>query len=454
MAKAVNNSEPAVMVIFGITGDLSKRYLLPALYHLCKDGLLPEPFRIVGTSRRPLELDEFLGQVELCVLEQDNVCDPVVLKRLRSMIELFRLNPVEPADYAALRVRLETLENKQGVCLNRLYYLSIPPQIYGPVVDNLGAADLNTSCQHGKAAVRLLVEKPFGYDLVSAEALIADTGAVFSEEQTFRIDHYLAKDTVQNILLFRRENPQLEARWNGRNIKTIEITAYEQIGVGNRKFYDQIGALRDLIQSHLWQLLGLITMELPETLSSALIHEHKAAVLESIGPLPAERVAADSIRGQYEGYKQEIANEDSETETFAAVRFMQPGARWHGTEVVLATGKELHEKCTRIRLCFTDRTEVCFRIQPHPDIEVTGDLPAHTDFSGKETPLNHPAPDAYERVLIDAMRGDQTLFASYGAVLASWRSLQPVLDEWSKGVPPLMYYPKDSDPETLLLKFH
>lgn len=440
----------SVMVIFGVTGDLSKRYLLPALYHLCKDGLLPEPFRIIGTSRQSLELDEFLGQVELCVLEQDNVCDPVVLKRLRGMMELFRLDPGEPADYDALAKRLDALETEQGVCLSRLYYLSIPPQLYDMVVKNLGIAGLNTSCRHGTAATRLLVEKPFGHDEHSAESLIDATAEVFSEEQTFRIDHYLAKETVQDIVLFRRKNTSLEARWNGREIEKIEITAYEQLGVEGRRFYDRIGALRDLIQSHLWQLLGLITMELPAEADSELIHRSKAAALESIGRLPGMHAADDSIRGQYTGYREEVGSPGSETETFAAVRFRHPGERWQGSEVVVATGKGLDAKRTEICVYFKGGDMVRFRIQPSPGIELSGGLKAHTDFSDKATPLNHPSPDAYERVLVDAMRGDHTLFASDEEILAAWRSLQPILDAWQHAVPPLVQYPKGSNPAALI----
>ena len=438
------------MVIFGITGDLSKRYLLPALYHLCKDGLLPKPFRIVGTSRQPLQLDEFLGQVELCVLEQDNVCDPVVLKQLRGMMELVQLDPVSGDGYIALLEHLNALEEGQGVCLNRLYYLSIPPQLYGTVVSHLGSAKLNGSCQHDKAVTRLLVEKPFGYDLTSAEELIAKTGEAFSEEQTFRIDHYLAKDLVQNILLFRQKNPELEAKWNGQNISSITISSYEKIGVEGRHFYDEIGALRDLIQSHLWQLLGLTIMDVPSALTSESIHASKADALLAIGPLPTQDIIQRSVRGQYEGYAAEVGNEDSQTETFAALRFSIPDKRWQGSQILLATGKALDAKRTEICVEFKDRERIFFRVQPNPGIELSTGLQASTDFSDKETPLTHADPDAYERVLIDAVRGDHTLFATADEILASWHSLQPVLDTWAKGTPELRRYPKANKPEDLL----
>ena len=450
MVRVVNNYEPAVMVIFGVTGDLSKRYLLPALYHLCKDGLLPKPFRIVGTSRQQLQLDEFLGQVELCVLEKDNVCDPIVLKQLRDMMELSVLDPVVGDSYVALHDRLTALEDEQGVCLNRLYYLSIPPQLYSSVVSHLGSANLNGSCQHDKAVTRLLVEKPFGYDLTSAEELIAKTSQVFREEQTYRIDHYLAKDLVQNILLFRQKNPDLEARWNGQHVASITISSYEKIGIEGRHFYNEIGALRDLIQSHLWQLLGLIIMDLPPKLSSELIHTNKATALATIGPLPMQDIAQKSVRAQYDGYKTEVGDEDSQTETFAALRFNIPDGRWQGSELLLATGKALDAKRTEICVEFKNAERIFFRVQPNPGIEVSSGLQASTDFSDKDTPLLHADPDAYERVLIDAVRGDHTLFATADEILASWHSLQPVLEMWAKGTPKLQNYPKNSKPESLL----
>lgn len=439
---------PATLVIFGVTGDLSKRYLLPALYHLCKDGLLPEHFEIVGTSRQNLELDEFLEQVELCVLEQDKACDPTVLKQLRARMRLTQLNPVEASDYARLKQLLDTIETDAGVCMNRLYYLSIPPQLYEPVIGNLGEQDLQGTCQHGTALTRLLVEKPFGYDLTSAEELIEHTARFFSEEQLYRIDHYLAKETAQNILLFRRRNTDIEARWNSKHIRSIAVEACESIGVEGRKFYDQIGALRDLVQSHLLQLLALVTLELPTELDSRHIHEQKEALLKKIGPFPADKVMSDTVRGQYESYTREVDNQDSTTETFAAIRLHIPSERWQGTEVLLATGKALGRKLTGITVNFHSGEQVLFRVQPEAGIEAPER--ANTDFSDVVRPVNHAQADAYERVLLDAMLGDRTLFISASEVLACWRIVQPVLDEWAKGQPNIVLYKKGTSPNSLL----
>lgn len=438
------------MIIFGITGDLAKRYLLPALYHLCKDDLLPEQMVIIGTSRQSLDLNQFLGQVELCVLDQDKVCDPQVIKKLHSLLELIQIDPVQVSDYTKLKDRLAAIEKDYKICMNRLFYLSIPPQLYQPVIQNLGISGLNGSCQHGDALTRLLVEKPFGYDIASATDLIDRTAEHFTEDQMFRIDHYLAKETVQNILRFRQANPDIEDRWNGASIEAIDIEAYESLGIENRKFYDEIGALRDIIQSHLWQLVALLAMELPQTLTSQLIHSSKEKLLASIGPLPTNKVALNTTRGQYNGYWQDIGNASSSTETFAAVRFNIPTKRWQQTIFTVATGKKLNEKCTRIGIKFIDGTNVEFRIQPQPAVNVISKTPLITNFSDSETPLNHANPDAYERVLIDAIRGDHTLFASRSEILSSWRSLQPLVDEWAKGHPSLKHYQPASRPSDLL----
>jgi glucose-6-phosphate 1-dehydrogenase len=372
--------DPSIIVIFGITGDLSRRYLLPALYHLCKDDLLPNPVAVIGTSRQTLELDDFLGHVELCVLEQDNICDPDVLKKLRKLVELVQLDPTEPTHYDRLLKRLNEIEDAHGECLNRLYYLSIPPQIYAPVINNLGSTELNGSCQHGTATTRLLVEKPFGYDLASAEALIKETSQRFKEEQLFRIDHYLAKEISQAILPFRLQNPAFEALWNAEHISKIEIIAIESLDVEGRKFYDQIGALRDLVQSHLLQLLALTTMELPATLEAADIHSAKQQLLESIAKPVLEQVREQVVRGQYEGYRQEVDNPTSTTETFVSLSLELPTSRWQGTSLELTTGKALAAKQTAVVLHFREGGKLSFQIQPEGAIALSAGRPKSGDW--------------------------------------------------------------------------
>lgn len=442
--------EPAIIVIFGITGDLAQRYLLPALYHLIKDDLLPAQTVILGVSRRDISAEKLLEKVELCIGEVDGVCDPAAVAKLRQRLQMMHMDITGGDDYARLLTRLNDIEAAAGVCLNRLYYLAIPPQVISPIVRLLGEHGLNARCPHGTAATRLLVEKPFGYDLASAGELIADTAAYFAEPQIFRIDHYLAKETVQNILTFRLNNPIFENLWSGRFVHDIQITVSEKIGIeGRAAFYEQTGALRDMVQSHLLQLLAIVTMEPPAALTSESIHDAKLALLEAVQPLPPDTVDNYVVRGQYANYRSEVGNPESSTETFAALLLHIDSYRWRGTPVLLRTGKALEQRRTDITLRFKSlkpgqENILSFRIQPNEGIALNlcvkkpglaDELQTvEMDFSYARSFADaHGHPDAYERVLIDAVRGDHTLFATGDEVLASWRIIQPALEAAARG---------------------
>ncbi len=454
---------PSIIVIFGITGDLSQRYILPALYHLMSAGLLHDQTEIIGVSRRDVSVDDVLDRTTLCVLEEDNVCDEAALQRMRSAIRMFRMDLNAGTDYDRLLKLLNGLEDKHGVCMNRLYFLSIPPIVYLPIVQLLGEHGLNGSCQHDKAATRLLVEKPFGYDLSSAQQLISAIGTEFKEEQIYRIDHYLAKETVQNILAFRLHNPIFEALWSNRYVTSITIEAKERIGIEHRAtFYEQTGALRDFIQSHLLQLLAITTMEKPPVMNSNEIHRARLRLLESIEPVPASKINERTIRGQYDGYRDEVGNPESSVETYASLTLYIESDRWKDVPVTVRTGKALDEKRTTIILTFKDpegltrhANTLTFYVQPHEGIGV--DLCVKRpgfDNEVQSVPMEflyernfnatHVHPDAYERVLVDAIRGDRTLFATSDEVLASWRILQPVIEAWSKNDQGLQAYRKGS----------
>lgn len=456
--------DPSIIVIFGITGDLARRYLLPSLYHLMKDGLLNDKTSIVGVTRRNVSMDELFDQVELCVNEVDKVCDPEALRAMHDRTSMFQMDLDDPKSYDALLAKLNSLEDSAGVCMNRLYYLSIPPQTYASVIRLLGQQGLNKSCQHERALTRLLVEKPFGFDIASAEALVSEIARAFDEEQVFRIDHYMAKETVQNILTFRFRNPIFESLWNRDHISKIEISAKQKIGIESRAaFYEPLGALRDFIQSHLLQILGIIAMDKPEVLDSQHIHANKQALLEQIEPVPADKITERVKRGQYEGYREEVSNPASVTETYADVTVFINSPRWQGVPVRLVTGKALDERKTEVCVTFrgdgpaSDSNRLRFRIQPNEGIEL--DLltkrPGYADnlqttvmdFSYRNDFRNHGHPDAYERVLVDAVRGDHTLFATSGEVLAAWRAIQPVIDVWSGNDNGLIKYePGTSEP--------
>lgn len=448
--------DPAIIVIFGITGDLAQRYVLPSLYHLVKDGLLHEKTEIIGVSRGETSTEELFQKVELCVNEIDKVCDPDALKAMHERTSMIQMNLDDPAAYDALLEKLNSIEETKGVCMNRLYYLSIPPQAYLQVTRLLGECGLNASCQHGQAASRLLVEKPFGFDLQSAKELIAETAKAFGEEQVFRIDHYMAKETVQNILTFRFQNPIFESLWNREHIASIEISAKEKIGIeGRAAFYEPLGALRDFIQSHLLQILGIVTMDQPAVLDSDQIHASKQAVLQQIEPVPADKIGERAARGQYAGYRNEVNNPESATETYAAITVFIDSPRWHGVPIKLSTGKALDDRKTEITVTFRGTSEAAsnqlrFRIQPNEGIELdlvtkkpgyANDLqPTIMDFSYHDDFIDHGHPNAYERVLVDAVRGDHTLFATSQEILASWEVVQPVLDAWAKDAGSLQAY--------------
>lgn len=452
-------SSPAIIVIFGITGDLAQRKLLPALYHLFKDDLLDEKTVILGITRRDVTAEELLGRVELCVNEIDKVCDPVALKKVHNALRMHQMSQTDPAEYRELLESLNRIEEETGVCMNRLYYLSIPPQMFEPIVRNLGEQGLNSSCQHGKADTRLLVEKPFGYDLHSARELIEETAAMFEESQLFRIDHYLAKDTVQNIITFRNMSPKIEEIWNNKFVSNITITAFEKIDIeGRAVFYEEVGALRDFIQSHLLQLLAIVTMELPESMDSQDVHKRRLGLLETIAPIQEMNVSSHAIRGQYEGYRDEVNNPDSTTETFARVQLVVNTSRWEGVGITLQSGKAMAEKRTDVQISLSDgknQGSIVFSVQPDTGIQlaaIDGEEPDYfadirpmaEQFNAAHPPSPTAHPDAYERVLLDAVRGDHTLFTTSEEVIAAWKVVNSVLEMWSRGGEDLKFYPKGS----------
>jgi glucose-6-phosphate 1-dehydrogenase len=439
-----------------VTGDLAQRKVLPALYHLFAHNLVHEHTYIVGTSRSPIAATDIINNITRAIRARGDKPDPATLKLLKERLSAVQLDPVKVDDYKLLGDHLNNIEEQVGSCLHRLFYLSIPPQVYGGIVERLGEAELNQGCPHHQGASRLLVEKPFGYDVISAEELIADTGRYFDEEQIFRIDHYLAQETARNILTFRSKNPLFRQAWNNEHITKIVITAAEKIGIeGRANFYEQVGALRDLIQSHLLQLLCLVLMDIPETVNAQTIHAAKQQVFAAIEPIPPNMVAERAQRGQYQTYREEVQNPHSTTETYASVTLFSNDPAWKGVPLTLTTGKSLTDKHTSITVHFGEgeANQLQFRIQPDEGITLglqvkkpglsSGPQPTSLDFTYQNS-LNHKAIDAYERVLVEALRGDHTLFATSEEVMLSWRILQPLIDEWGKSADDLAIYPNNS----------
>lgn len=440
-------SQPTILIIIGVTGDLSRRYLLPAIQALADAGELPKDFRILGVTRQAMKVSDFLQHVE-----GDHAYFKTNLELCTSV------NLADKADYHLIDEHVKSIEAKFGGPAQRLFYLSIPPQVSQSVVELLGASDV------GKAPnTKLLLEKPFGTDLGSAEELIANTEQYFEEDQIYRIDHYLAKEMTQNMLILREANPLLKRTWNCDFIESIEILAAESIDIeGRANFYEQTGALRDVMQSHVLQLAALTLMDdASEHLQTVPARRYEALRLLHI---PRD----DSIRhyvkrGQYDGYRQEVDNPKSNVETFVSIDAVSDDPRWKGVPIRLITGKALKQKQTSIRITYKsdagyEPNQLLMHIQPDEGTE----LKLWAKTPGYEHRLHqHPLrfayrehfsklPDAYEQVILDAIHSNHSLFAGSGEIKESWRILEPVLRAWSMSNDDIISYKKGSDPLEIL----
>ena len=424
---------PTTLVIFGISGDLAQRFILPALASLDARGNLPANFKLIGLSRRHLGSDDVLRKKTA---------------GLGKYLQMAQMNMSDLADYKKLGTRL-TADSQT------IFYLSIPPVAVMKILKHLSAAGLN----HGNT--KLLLEKPFGFDLASAQELVEQTAQCFPEGQIYRIDHYMAKEMAQNIAVFLGSNALFRNIWNNNFIAAIDVIAAEQIGIeGRADFYEPIGALRDVVQSHLMNLAALTMMTPCESLYEfSDMPERRLEVLRQLKPIDPREI----VRAQYQGYRAEVANPGSTTETFAAVTMHSTDPRWAGVPIRLITGKSLDAKLTEVRVHFkkTDSVEantLTLCIQPEEGVEI--DLWAKQPGYGQDLrhlPLtfNYAAgvkhlPSAYERVLIDAMRSRASLFATSDEVLETWRVLQPVIDHWNMNDKDLRLYKPGSTIEQVL----
>lgn len=448
---------PTTLVIFGATGNLSATKIFPALYRLLELGRLPESFTIVAVVRKEVTKEQFFAALEKHLTGEGRDGSTTVLALLQERTRLIHMDSTNERDYAKLKNLLEEIDAKGKVVHNRLYYLAIPPSIFHAVLTALAHTGLNK--ESSGSAARILVEKPFGTDLESARTLIATMNEHFTEAQTFRIDHYLAKETAQNILTFRFNNPIIDGIWGRHSIDHIQITSAETKSVKDRAaFYEGMGAMRDIVQSHLFQLMALTMMEVPLPMTAKNMHAERLALLRSVAPIKPTHVAELVVRGQYEGYKTEVGNSESKIETFVALKLEVLSSRWGGVPVLLRTGKALSDSFTEINVVFKDRSRrnipdnlLTLRIQPNEGVSlrllakkpgltsetepVEMSFRYHTAFAGAKQAA------AYERVLIDAMVGDQTLFATSAEVIAAWEILQPIINEWNKedAAAPLIY---------------
>ncbi|WP_373777424.1 glucose-6-phosphate dehydrogenase [Glaesserella sp.] len=450
--KADNNC----IVIFGASGDLTYRKLIPALYHLYKMGRLSENFSVLGVSRTDLNDESFRKKMHDSLISLEKASGES-LEKFCEHLYYQAVNTSNAVDYAKLLPRLDELHDKYGTGGNTLYYLSTPPSLYGIIPECLAAHGLTTEEFGWK---RIIVEKPFGYDIETAKALDIQIHRFFEEHQIYRIDHYLGKETVQNLLVLRFSNGLFEPLWNRNFIDYVEITGAESIGVEERGgYYDGSGAMRDMFQNHLLQVLAMVAMEPPAIINANSMRDEVAKVLHCLHPLNKEDLKNNLVLGQYtaglvngkevKGYLQEKGvPEDSNTETYMAVRCQIDNWRWAGVPFYVRTGKCLPSRVTEVVIHFKTTPHPVFsqnapdnkliiRIQPDEGISMRFGLKKPgAGFEAKEVSMDFRYADlaspslltAYERLLLDAMKGDATLFARTDAVHACWKFVQPILD--------------------------
>jgi glucose-6-phosphate 1-dehydrogenase len=464
--------KPLAMVIFGATGDLTRRKLMPAVYRLFQEGLLPDGFAVVGFARQEMDDEGFRTLMHDALAEFAKKPDPEEWARFAEGLSYVHSVFEDPAGFNRLKDHLKRLDETRGTEGNRLFYLAVPPGVMEMVAERLGRAGL--VCHPDEPCfTRIVVEKPFGRDLASARELNADLFRVFDERQVFRIDHYLGKETLQNLLVFRFANVFFEPVWGRNYVDHVQITVAEKVGVETRAgYYDTAGALRDMVQSHLLQILTLVAMEPPASYDADSIRSEKVKVLQSLRPIRGEDVRLNTVRGQYAapadgksaGYRQEPGvAEGSRTETFAALRFWVDNWRWADVPFYLRTGKRLPEKVSEVVVRFRpaphpiidvvedDRPSpnaLVLRIQPEEGISLyfeakvpgmAGHLkPVSMDFDYCRA-FGVDSPEAYQRLLLDAMLGDATLFARRDEVEAAWTLITPILEEWEKAGDPEPY---------------
>ena len=452
---AARPASPCAFVVFGASGDLTRRKLVPAIYQLAKRGLLPERFAAVGVARREWNDDVFRVEMNVGVREfgRDGL-DEALWSRFAADLHYVSGDFENPVTYERLAQRLTSLDKERGLGGNRLFYMATASSEFEIILHRLKQAGL-VHGPHEPSWTRVIIEKPFGRDLETAQALNRLVAKVLDESQTFRIDHYLGKETVQNILVFRFANTMFEPLWNRKYVQHVEITAAETVGVGTRgAFYEQTGVLRDIVQNHLLEVLSLTAMEPPTTGGADDIRSEKLKVINALRDPTPETIEREVVLGQYRGYRDEpdVAKR-SVTPTFAALRVWVDNWRWQGVPFYLRTGKKLAKRVTEVALHMepiplslfgrtgaSDRIEpnvLTLRIQPDEGItlQFASKIPGHDVMIGSvEMEMNYreafggEPPEAYERLLLDAMRGDATLFSRRDAVEASWAWINPILE--------------------------
>jgi glucose-6-phosphate 1-dehydrogenase len=464
--------DPAVVSLFGATGDLAHRKVIPALYQLWRTNLLPHEFMLLAIGRRPYDDETFRAEIRGSLEKYSRVLplDEAAWKAFSERVAYQRCDFDDPRGFDALAHRLDEIDRDRGTRGNRLYYLATQPSAFSEIVAQLGRVGLDHEV-HGAGWRRVVIEKPFGHDLESAHRLNKEVGRVFRESQVYRIDHYLGKETVRNLLVFRFANGIFEPIWNRRHIDHVQITVAESIGVENRgSFYEETGASRDFLQNHLLQLMSLVAMEPPATFEADPLRDEKVKVLRAIAERSRREIEHDVVRGQYgpgwvaakqvQGYREEPeVDPQSETETFIAAKLLIDDWRWSDVPFYLRTGKRLPKRATEIAIQFKDVPHKLFReshTDPEPNllaIRIQPDEGIMLRFGAKIPGLGIDvrsvtmdftygsafavdSPDAYETLILDALLGDASLFTRADEVEEAWGIVDPIIDSWADAPPP------------------
>ncbi len=463
-------ADPCNLVIFGASGDLTRRKLVPALWNLHLDRLLPAGFGVVGTSRRGMEDGAFAEEMREGIAEHSRrPLDEETWARFAPRLSYLEADFTDRKSYGKLAEHLARLDREQGTEGNRLFYLAVPPSAFSEILKGLAAEGLNRPGEGGSWA-RVIIEKPFGRDLETARNLNRIVGQVFDESSTYRIDHYLGKETVQNLLVFRFANSIFEPLWNQKYLDHVQLTVGESIGVeGRGSYYEEAGTTRDMVQNHMFQLLCLTAMEPPVSLDADAIRDEKVKVLRALRPVPHDAVPKETVRAQYApgvvggaavpGYREEPGvAEDSRTESYVAMRLFLDNWRWAGVPFYLRAGKRLPKRVTEVALVFREVPHQLFRgeagprassnvlalrIQPDEgitikfDSKVPGPNPRRQPVTMEfryGTSFGAEPPEAYERLLLDAILGDSTLFIRRDEVEAAWAWIDPLEEAWARGI--------------------
>lgn len=461
-----NKLIPTILILFGATGDLMGRKIIPSLFNLYRKSKLPKPIYIIGFGRRDLSNETF--RQRLATQIHSNQAEDI-----RAFVNHFyyqkgNFNQIEA--YHNLSNTIHAINSHSKICAHKLFYLAVPPQYYSKIFTNLHNSGSLIKCADGQGWTRVVVEKPFGNDSKTAQKLDAQLSELFTEDQIYRIDHYLAKEMLQNILSFRFANNILEDSWNNKMVEKIEIKLWETLGVEERaQFYDGVGALRDVGQNHLLQMLSLISMENPLKFEAKQIREKRAKLLTSVKTPSLEEIKSSSFRAQYQGYRNiSNVNPKSETETFFRIKLELVNSKWNGIPIFIESGKKMKYSRKEIIVtfkhpnpCFCPKNtphlqnKVIFQLEPKEKIIIqmlakkpgfNYDIePRQIQFSLHRKHYQDQYAGEYEKLLLDAINGDQTLFVSSNEIKEMWRIIDPIEDIWAQGKVPLKFYPPSTN---------